>query len=133
MEVKETRVRIPDREGRRGSEVVKRATFRSWSLGFAGSIPALFSFSFASLAQLVERKTSNLEAAGSTPAGGWGKRDEFRLVGYPQAVRSKLTIANVFFKRCSSGEEWWAHNTYTHTRSVFFNVDFFCGPGSVVG
>ena len=28
--------------------------------------------------------------------------------GHPQAVRSKLIIATLL-KRCSSGEEWWAH------------------------
>ena len=69
----------------------------------SGSIPGIGFLWLASLAQLVERKTSNLEVAGSTPARGLG----FRLV-YPQAVRSKLIIATIL-KRCSSGEEWWAH------------------------
>ena len=80
--------------------MVKCAWFRSKSFGFASSILALFSFCFrrgvvgnmsgfhpvasgsipgsgfsffvscAPLAQSVERETSNLEAAGSTPARG---------------------------------------------------------------
>jgi hypothetical protein len=40
-----------------------------------------------------------------------------RTLGNPQAVRSKLIIAT-FLKRCSSGEEWWAHKWFLESGLV---------------
>ena len=52
---------------------------------------------------------------------------------YPQAVRSKLIIATIILeKRCSSGEEWWAHMLESKGRRKERGLLFlsFCFPHS---